>query len=305
MTTQPAADNSKSWRKGVFRAGAWVIGIYLALAGFVMLTQRSLYYLPSRAASLPPPAGTLPQAHTVSISVTAADGLTLHGWQMTSTAPQAAPREKRPVIIYFCGNAGNRSYRIEEFDLLTRLGCDVLCFDYRGYGDNGGETTEENLAADAHAIWKYATNELHISPSRLVLFGESLGGAVATRLAARLCAAGTQIAGLIVRSTFTSLADVGKLHYPWLPVRLLLLDRFEAIDKIAQVTCPILVVHGRFDTIVPFALGRQLFDAAPATSANGIPKTFAELPRANHNDVLEADGALLTEALRTFFDSIR
>ena len=142
------------------------------------------------------------------------------------------------------------------------------------------------MAADARAVWKYATEERTVSPGRIVLYDESLGGGVAVRLAAEMCEAGTPPAGLILRSTFSSLADAGAYHYPWLPVRLVLVDRFGSIDRISAVTCPILQVHGGRDTIMPIELGRRLFEAAPEKSAGGTAKRFVELPTANHNDVL-------------------
>jgi len=188
--------------------------------------------------------------------------------------------------LYFSGNAGNRAWRIPEFEVFTQLGCDVFVFDYRGYGENPGSPSEEHLAADATAAWRYATQTRRIEPHRLILFGESLGGGVAVRLAAEQCAAGTPPGGLVLRATFSSLPDAAAYHYPWLPVRWLLVDRYPSAARMPQVTCPILHIHGLRDTIIPIQLGKKLFAAAPPQSASGIPKRFVELPAADHNDIL-------------------
>src|SRR4029077_813737 len=111
-----------------------------------------------------------------------------------------------PLAIFFSGNGGHRGYRVAEASLITKPGADVLLFDYRGYGDNPGEPSEESLAADARAAWRFATNERQVEPRRIFLYGESLGGAVATRLAAEVCTAGVPPAGIILRSTFSRLA---------------------------------------------------------------------------------------------------
>jgi hypothetical protein len=208
------------------------------------------------------------------------------------------------LALFFSGNAANRRYRVSEFQVLTDLGCDVFLFDYRGYGDNAGSPSEEKLVADARTIWSYTTEDRNVSPERIILYGESLGGGVAVRIAAEMCQAGTPPAGLILRSTFSSLVDAGAYHYPWLPVRLLLIDRFASIDHIALVTCPILQVHGARDTIMPISLGRRLFDAAPHRSASGLAKRFIELQNAHHNDVLLVAKPELRRAVAEFLESL-
>src|SRR5262249_2519814 len=159
--------------------------------------------------------------------------------------------------------------------------------------------------ADAQAVWRYATDERHVVPGRIILYGESLGGAVAARLAAEMCAAGRPPAALILRSTFSTLADVARHHYSFLPINMLMVERYASIEQIPKVTCPILMLHGRRDTIVPYALGRKLFEAAPPNAADGTAREFVDLPHADHNDMLETDGEIPGEAVADFITRLR
>ncbi|MBI3865149.1 MAG: alpha/beta hydrolase [Planctomycetia bacterium] len=272
---------------------------------------RNLTYFPERADDLSPRKLRLSADRVHAIALQSDDGLTLNGWHLLSAGRSAADaaacdRELsagRPLVLFFSGNGGNRAYRIPEAEILSQAGADVFLFDYRGYGDNPGAPTEQALELDAHAAWRYATEQRHVARERIILYGESLGGAVATRLAAELCREGTPPGGLVLRSTFTALADVARHHYPLLPIKLLLEERYASIEQIPNVTCPILMLHGQRDSIVPFALGRKLFDAAPDKSANGARKHFAELLHADHNDVLETDQEILEKAVREFVES--
>ncbi len=309
-TTRPTAPLKKSFTRRVTRVvGVLILAPYLALVGIVTIAQRALIYHPKRDMSLNVRPAQVHGGVTEPISFKAADGVELHGWHITADQASARrdgaakPKTGKPVVLYFCGNAGHRGYRIDEFALLLDAGADVVCFDYRGYGDNLGSPGEEAIASDARAIWMFLVEERHVEPRRIVICGESLGGGVATRLAAEMCAAHTPPAGLVLRSTFSRLTDAAAIHFPWLPVRWLLVDRFPSVDHIPQVTCPILILHGQRDTIVPYELGRKLFDAAPEKSATGAAKRFVDLPKSDHNDVLEADGALVQKALREFIGS--
>jgi len=283
---------------------------YFAILVLMALFQRSLIYGPDRNETLNVHPAAIQGAHTEPISVTAADGVPLNGWRIVPDSPSRADHDGSysspgaPVILYFCGNAGNRAYRVDVFDLFAKLGTDVICFDYRGFGDNAGSPSEAAFAADAQAIWRYVTEERHIDPLRVVIFGESLGGGVATRLASELSAAGTPPAGLVLRSTFTRLADVAARHYPWLPVGWLLLDRYPSVEHIGLVTCPILIFHGRRDTIVPFAEGEQLLAAASERSSRGLPRQLVALETADHNDVLSAEQSAFRRGLQDFLEQI-
>lgn len=268
--------------------------------------QRSLIYLPTRGTVEIAEAGfTEKQLRPVSRGTE--DGLTLHGWLIPADGTDVAGSiadDGKPLILYFPGNGGHRGYRAREIRQFTGLGCHVLYFDYRGYAENAGRPTESDLALDARGAWRYATDELQVAPGRVVVWGESLGGGVATKLTAELCREGTPPRGLILRGTFTSLADAAAHHYPWLPVRWLLVDRFSSIEQIGQVTCPLLMIHGQLDTIVPIEQGRALFEAAPAKSSAGVPKRFVELPEAGHNDIMHVAAAEVGEAVEKLLENV-
>ena len=285
---------------------------YVVLVLMFALVQRSMIYLPTREARIEPRAALLPHGQVHTVTVPANDQLEIRGWHVLADGRSADSRDDcdqelaagRRVVLYFSGNAANRRYRVPEFTVLTSLETDVFIFDYRGYGDNSGSPSEEMLAADALATWNYVTQERKVRPDRVILYGESLGGAVAVRLAAELCEADNPPAGLILRSTFSSLVDAGAHHYPWLPVRLALVDRFLSIDRIPQVTCPILQIHGARDRIMPIALGRRLFAAATERSSSGIAKEFVELASAGHNDVTVVATPELRSAIQGFLTKL-
>src|SRR5262249_1050030 len=172
---------------------------------------RKLTYFPARADDLEPARLQLPTDRVHAITLTNHDGLKLNGWHFLADGRSANDRAAcdrelaagRPLALFFSGNGGHRGYRLPETGLLTQAGADVFLFDYRGYGDNPGEPNEEALAADARAVWRYATNERHVAPGRIILYGESLGGAVGTRLAAEVCAQGTVPPGPLLRSSLS------------------------------------------------------------------------------------------------------
>ncbi len=230
------------------------------------------------------------------------------GWHVLPDGVTARTRQQcdeelssgRPLVIYFPGNAGNRTFRAQEIGVWTRLGADVFLFDYRGYGENPGSPTEEHLAQDAHSIWRYATADRGVARERIILYGESLGGAVAVRLAAELSQSHEPPGGLVLRSTFSSLVEVAAYHYPWLPVRWALIDRFLSTDRIRHVRCPILLIHGDADTIVPLTLTRSLYEAAPEVSASGVAKSRVVVPGVDHNDVLFVAEDDVRQTLRDF-----
>jgi fermentation-respiration switch protein FrsA (DUF1100 family) len=221
----------------------------------------------------------------------------LHGWRFH--ARKSADDAEQYLVLYFPGNGGCRAHRLIDCSDFTRLGCDALIFDYQGYGDNEGSPSEARINADAHRIWKFATDELKFAPSRIVIFGESLGGAVTVRLASELCAQGTPPAAIVLNSTFDTLADVAARHYPLFPVRYLLWDRFDSIGRVTKISCPILQFHGTADEVVPYPRGRRLFEAA---ESDGRDRRFVTIEGGAHNfitvDMMEREIKSLLERLQ-------
>lgn len=292
-----AAAPARNWRRTLVRGVLlYLVTPYLAVLVLVFLFQRWLIYQPTKTSRLLARDVAAPGETIEDVALHAAEGLTLHGWRFRS--PLVVPDDERLLVLYFPGNAGCRRDRVADCRDFTALGCDVLLFDYRGYGDNGGAPREELLAADARRAWICATQELQVPPERLVLFGESLGGAVATRLAAEFSQAGQPPRALILNSTFCSLGDVAAWHYPLFPFRYLLWDRFPSVTRIGRVGCRVLQFHGTADDIVPIEQGRKLFAATSAVP--GGAHRFVEIPDGRHNfismsDMHTAVSALLAE----------
>jgi len=259
--------------------------VLLAALALLWSQQRRLIYLPAPRA-VPPAAALLPGAEEVSFPTE--DGLRLDGWFLP-----AAAAGRGPAVLVCNGNAGNRSLRAPLAAALARAGLAVLLFDYRGYAANPGRPTEPGLAADARAAAAYLAGRPEVDPARLVYFGESLGAAVALRLATE-----RPPAALVLRSPFWSLAEVGRVHYPWLPVSLLLADRYDAAQRVGRLAAPLLVVAGERDRIVPAAHSRRLFDAAPQ------PKRFVLLAGADHNDLDLLAGPRLLDEVTAFLRGV-
>ena len=256
------------------------MGVLLLLAVVVLALmwtfQRRLIYLPSGAPA-PAAEGVLDGGSAVRLRTD--DGLDLTAWHAPATRPATGT-----TVLVLPGNAGSRLDRVPLARALTAVGFDVLLLEYRGYGGNPGAPTEHGLAADARAAHQHLVTERGVRPERLVLLGESLGAAVATRLAHERPAA-----ALVLRSPFTSLADVGARHYPFLPVRALLQDRFPVLDTVGAITAPVHVVAGGADEVVPVAQSRAVAAAAGAH--------YVELPEARHNDPELGHGPLLVDAV--------
>ena len=210
-------------------------------------------------------------------------GEELHGWFVP--APQA-----RGVVLFFHGNAGNISHRLDYLRMFRELGFSVLIFDYRGFGKSSGEPSEIGTYQDAEAAWNYLVETRRVAPSSIVLFGESLGGAVAAWLAARV-----KPRAMIITSTFTSLPDLGAKLYPLFPVRLLVRHEYNTRKYLQAATCPVLIVHSREDEIVPFEHGEQLYAAAHE------PKQLLEI-HGGHNTSLILSRDLWMKGVGAFLD---
>jgi uncharacterized protein len=269
-----------------------VVAVLAAALGLLWLFQRRLLYFPAPG-PVPPAASVLPGAEDVTFETP--DGLRLAGWFVPAPPGDPAGRggRARPAVLVCNGNGGDRSMRAPLAAALARMGLAVLVFDYRGYGGNPGHPTEEGLAADARGALGYLAGRPEVDPERVIYFGESLGAAVALRLATE-----RPPAALVLRSPFASLAEVGRRHYPVLPVSLLLRDRYDSAALAGRLDAPLLVVAGGRDQIVPASHSRRLFDAAPQ------PKRLVVLDGADHNDDELLAGPRLLAELRTFLDGV-
>jgi fermentation-respiration switch protein FrsA (DUF1100 family) len=238
----------------------------VVLVGALWLFQRHLVYFPDTTAP-PLPLGAQP------VALRTADGLSLDAWHFSGDGP---------TVLVAQGNAGNRSGRVPLAAALVEAGFAVLLFDYRGYGGNPGSPTEEGLALDIRAAHRYLADS-GVTPDRLLYYGESLGAAVVAELATE-----HPPAGLLLRSPFVDLASAGRTHYPYLPVGLLLRDRFPVADHVAAANVPTTVVYGTADTVVP---PEQSLIVAHAAHATTVPVD------ADHNDRVLLDGEALIDAV--------
>lgn len=255
------ARRSMGWRRRVRRLAVVVVATYAGVCVLVGWFQARLIYFPSRdLRSTPADIGLAYEEVTLQTE----DRVALGAWSVS--APQA-----RGTVIYCHGNAGNIADRLTGIRLLAGMGVNVLAFDYRGYGRSEGSPDEQGTYRDADAAWRYVVEARGEAAERVILFGESLGGAVAIELASR-----RPVGALIVEATFTSLVDVAQRHYPLLPVGLLLRHRYDSIERIGLVPCPKLFIHAREDELVPPELARRLYDKAQP------PKRFLETP-GGHN----------------------
>ncbi|SOE01478.1 alpha/beta hydrolase [Blastococcus haudaquaticus] len=255
-----------------------VVVVVLALiTGLLWGFQRKLVYLPDAG-----PVGSadalVPGARDVVLRTS--DGLDLAAWHVPGRSPDLV------TVLVANGNGGHRGMRAPLARALSAEGLGVLLFDYRGYGGNPGDPTEDGLARDVRAARSYLVEEAGVRPDRLLYFGESLGAAVVTELATE-----HPPAGLVLRSPFVDLASVAAVHYPLLPVRFLLWDRFPVAERVARVDVPTTVVLGAGDTIVPPEQSRAVADAAAELHR------LVEVPGADHNDPVLLDGEAVVEAV--------
>ena len=257
---------------------AIAIGGYILLIVALYLFQEKLVYFPTREIVATPLSLGLTYED---VGVTTEDGVLLHGWFIPANG-------SKRTVLFFHGNGGNISYRMETIRILHSLGLNLLLFDYRGYGKSDGTPGEEGTYMDATAMWNYLIQEKGIQASDVVLMGRSLGGAIASWLAEK-----ESPRSLILESSFTSLADVGAEVYRFIPVRMLSRLQYSTIERIKNIRCPVLVVHSTGDEIIPFHHGEQLFAAAHPR------KEFLRIS-GGHNHGFVVSEKIYVEGIRNF-----
>ncbi|UCE88555.1 MAG: alpha/beta hydrolase [Pseudomonadota bacterium] len=264
----------------------WFI-VLVAIGGYVLvllvlyLLQARLLYLPGipgREITATPAAIGLRHED---VELLTEDGVRLHGWFVPG-------RDARGVVLFFHGNAGNISHRLDSLRIFHQLGYSSFIIDYRGYGLSEGRPTEQGTYRDADAAWRYLVEQRGEAPHGIVVFGRSLGAAVAAYLAGA-----EKPRALIVETAFTSVPDLAAELYPMFPVRPLSRFRYDTRARLAGVSCPVLIVHSADDEIIPFSHGRSLFEAARE------PKQMLVI-RGGHNEGFIVSGNVYLDGLASF-----
>jgi fermentation-respiration switch protein FrsA (DUF1100 family) len=277
----PQAARKPLWRRVAVKAFRTILLAYVVVVVYMKANERGFIYYPTPAAEewTDPPDPSVED-----VWLTDANGTRLHGWWSEC-------RDAEAVFLFCHGNSGNVSQLGFEMLKWRQLAkASMLAFDYPGYGKSEGKPSEAGCNAATSAAYEWLTTVKRIPPTRVVIYGESLGGGPAVELAR-----GREHRALVLYKTFTSLPDVALDRYPFLPARLLMSDQFDNLAKIGQCHRPVFVAHGTADTLVPYALGERLFAAA------NEPKVFLPMPGVGHNDIASAD---YVPALKAFLRDV-
>jgi len=255
---------------------------WILIALLIYFYQPKLIYFPQKEVEVTPEYISLDYEE---LTLTTSDDMKLNAWWIPH--PDA-----RATLLFLHGNAGNISHRLDSINIFYNLGLSVLIIDYRGYGKSTGAPSEQGTYIDAETAWDYLTKERNINPDNIIIFGRSLGGAVAIWLAEKHLSA-----GLIVESSFTAIADIGKHYYPYLPTSVLARIKYPSKNRISNVKSPVLVIHSLNDEIIPYENGKQLFQAANEA------KTFLEI-NGGHNDGFIISGGIYSNGIDKFISNI-
>jgi fermentation-respiration switch protein FrsA (DUF1100 family) len=226
------------------------------------------------------------------ITLTTSDGVRINGWFLPGENLAENGHETKVTVLFFHGNAGNISHRLEKIGVFRDLGVDTFVIDYRGYGRSEGQPNEEGTYRDAQAAYEYLTQQRKLKSRSIVVYGESLGTAVAADLASRV-----EVRGLVLEEGFTSTADVGQKMFPFFPVHWLVRNKYDTIGKLPRIHIPLLILHSRDDEIINFSHSQRLLAAA------NEPKQFVEL-RGGHNDAFLVSALTYRAALSNFFATL-
>lgn len=235
---------------------------YLLILIFLYLKQASILYYPTKELLQTPKDIGLDFEE---LSLKTSDGINISAWYIPA-------KDERGAILMCNGNAGNMSYRIDLIRIFNNLNLSILIFDYRGFGKNEGNPTEKGTYLDAEAAWDYLINTKHYPAAKLILYGQSLGGAIAAEMALR-----HEAAALIIESSFKSVHELGSKFFPYIPVKLISRFHYATIEKIDRINCPKLIIHSPDDEIVPYTHGIALFEKARE------PREFLKI-KGDHNE---------------------
>jgi hypothetical protein len=271
------------WKRTIMFAAIPILAVYCGIVGWFYVKEDSFLYFPRQGLRS---ADEL-DMNIETVEFRAGDGVKLVGWIVPAPVPETSPY----WLLYFHGNGGNISSRgyVAHYQSLRNLGLNIFAVDYRGYGLSEGSPSEQGLYLDGRAAFDYLVKQRQILPGHIIIFGYSLGAAVAVQLASEVDAA-----GLIVEGAFTSAADVGRKRYGFLPITWMMKSRFDSESKMHAVAEPTLFLHAAADEIIPFEFGRRLFDAARE------PKSFVETA-GGHNTAHSADSARFYGSIADFF----
>lgn len=248
--------------------------------------EESNLYFPDKQLVATPAQVKLPFEN---VWMTTSDGVRIHGWFI----PTKHRGPDAPTLLFCHGNAGNISHRLDKAGRLTAAGANVFLFDYRGYGQSQGRPSEKGTYRDAEAAYRYLTEEKKISAQRIIVHGESLGGGIAVETALH-----HPVAGLILESAFTSTHDMAKRVFPFLPTRWMVQYKYDNLSKVSRLSVPSLVLHSPQDEIVPFEMGKQLYEAARG------PKWLVELT-GDHNEGYIDSGKIYSQGVETFLNRVK
>ena len=257
------------------------VGMYGALCLFLFLMQAKLLYypnVPSRKLTASPKDIGLQYE---SVSITTSDGVVIHGWFVPA-------KEERGTVLFFHGNAGNISHRLDSLKIFHDLGLASFIIDYRGYGRSQGSISEQGSYYDAESAWNYLMETRKIPAQEIIVFGRSLGGAIAAYVASRMSPG-----ALILESVFTSVPDMAAKLYPIFPVRLLSRFQYNTKKMLRSVSSPVLIIHSPDDEIIPFENGQILYESA------GEPKDMLRL-RGGHNEGFLVSGHIYRDGIDNF-----
>ncbi len=276
---------------GIFKSVLYIAGVVLIILIILLVMisalEKQMIYYPAKY----PDGFWEPERFGVTVEdcrFTADDGVRLHGWYA-----EGSNSELNITLLWYHGNAGNITHRLGNLRDLLELGVNVFIIDYRGYGRSEGEPDEAGIYKDGLAAYDYLINEKGLTKDNIVLFGRSLGTAVAVEIATK-----REVRGMILESSFTDAKAMARIIMPFLPVGAVMSSRFDSIGKIKNLRIPVLFTHGDRDSIVPIDLGKKLYEAA------NEPKDFYIIPGADHNDTYIIGGREYYQRIQEFLESL-